>query len=153
MVKLVRSSVRHHTAAAAAAAAAATAAATSTATPVSATLVITDGDLCILSENFHLPPPRDSPPPPPEILAVPQFVVKRRINVTEVAAVDLSRDPLSRPGATAPLIGCRLSFFDESESLYLAFETGDARDSFIAAVAKVWEEDFGVELEINDAKN
>ena len=99
-----------------------------------------------------LPPSSSSSsPPPPEILAVPQFVVKRRINVTEIAAVDLSRDPPFRPTATSTaLIGCRLSFFDESASLRLAFETGDAREALIAAIAKVWEEDFGVELEIND---
>ena len=53
------------------------------------TLVIADGDIQILSENFHHPPPRDLPSPSKRVLQVPQFLVKRTINVTEVANITL----------------------------------------------------------------
>ena len=53
------------------------------------TLVINDGDLHLLMENFHHPPPRDSPPPSKDILDVPQFVVKQKTNITEIASMDM----------------------------------------------------------------
>ena len=55
---------------------------------------------------------------------------------------------LSPADAAQSLWSCQMTYFDQSEPSELGFESSEALDAFVNVIAKLWEDDFGVELEI-----